>query len=128
MFLDGQLALVDNMLHYFDRMSMAASLEVRVPFLDHHVVEYCAGIPAELKVRRLTYEVPAESAARGSCPTGSSTSARSASSPLSVDGWFRDQAGGAIAEYLLHSLSRTRRVSLTGRASATSFAGHARSA
>ena len=36
--------------HYFDRASMAHSLEVRVPFLDHHVVEYCATIPAELKV------------------------------------------------------------------------------
>ena len=51
---DGQLALVDMMLHYFDRMSMAHSLEVRVPFLDHELVEYCATIPPDLKVRRLT--------------------------------------------------------------------------
>ena len=35
LFLDGQLGLVDDMLHYFDRTSMARSLEVRVPFLDH---------------------------------------------------------------------------------------------
>ena len=54
LYIDAQLALVDDMLHYFDRASMAHSLEVRVPFLDHQVVEYCAGIPAELKVRRLT--------------------------------------------------------------------------
>ena len=35
-------------------MSMAHSLEVRVPFLDHELVEYCATIPPDLKVRRLT--------------------------------------------------------------------------
>ena len=80
LYIDGQLALVDDMLHYFDRASMAHSLEVRVPFLDHQVVEYCAGIPAELKVRRLTTKYLNERHA-GSCPTGSSTSARSASSP-----------------------------------------------
>ena len=33
MYLDGRLALVDSLLHYFDHMSMAHSLEVRVPFL-----------------------------------------------------------------------------------------------
>ena len=35
LYLDAQLGLVDDMLHYFDRASMAHSLEVRVPFLDH---------------------------------------------------------------------------------------------
>jgi asparagine synthase (glutamine-hydrolysing) len=50
LYLDGQLALVDNMLHYFDRMSMAVSLEVRVPFLDHVVVEWAATLPDSAKV------------------------------------------------------------------------------
>jgi asparagine synthase (glutamine-hydrolysing) len=53
LFLDAKLGLVDDMLTYFDRASMACSLEVRVPFLDHELVELCAQIPTAAKVRRL---------------------------------------------------------------------------
>ena len=49
LYLDGQLAMVDDMLHYFDRNSMAHSLEVRVPFLDHHLVEFSARVRATSK-------------------------------------------------------------------------------
>src|SRR6185295_17147701 len=34
-----------------DKMSMAASIETRVPFLDHELVEYAFRLPAELKIR-----------------------------------------------------------------------------
>jgi len=40
-----------NILQYGDRMSMAHSLEVRVPFCDHKLVEFCAGLPARLRRR-----------------------------------------------------------------------------
>jgi asparagine synthase (glutamine-hydrolysing) len=53
LFLDGKLGLVDDMLTYFDRASMARSLEVRVPFLDHELVELCARVPTSVKVHRL---------------------------------------------------------------------------
>jgi asparagine synthase (glutamine-hydrolysing) len=48
--LDSRLALVDNMLLYFDKMSMAASLEVRVPFLDTELVRFCNQLPDSRKV------------------------------------------------------------------------------
>ena len=58
MFLDGQLALPDNMLHYFDRMSMAASLEVRVPYLDHVLVSRASRLPSAARVDgRLTTKI-----------------------------------------------------------------------
>ncbi len=101
LYIDAQLALVDDMLHYFDRASMAHSLEVRVPFLDHHVVEYCAGIPAELKVRRLTTKYLLKRASRGILPDRIIDKRKIGFFAASVDGWFRDQASGAIAEYLL---------------------------
>ena len=50
--LDTRLALVDNMLLYFDKMSMATSLEVRVPFMDHDVVSFCSQLPDSRKVSR----------------------------------------------------------------------------
>jgi asparagine synthase (glutamine-hydrolysing) len=48
--LDTRMALVDNMLLYFDKMSMAASLEVRVPFLDPALVRFCTALPDSRKV------------------------------------------------------------------------------
>ena len=101
LYIDAQLALVDDMLHYFDRASMAHSLEVRVPFLDHHVVEYCAGIPANLKVRRLNTKYVLKRAARGILPDHIIDKRKIGFFAGSVDGWFRDQASGAITNYLL---------------------------
>jgi asparagine synthase (glutamine-hydrolysing) len=51
MYLDVKSYLVDNILVKVDRMSMAASLEARVPFLDHRMVEFALSIPHELKIR-----------------------------------------------------------------------------
>jgi asparagine synthase (glutamine-hydrolysing) len=47
---DLNVYLQDNILLLTDKMSMAASLEARVPLLDHHVVEYVLGLPSSLKL------------------------------------------------------------------------------
>lgn len=101
LYLDAKLALVDDMLHYFDRTSMAHSLEVRVPFLDHHVVEYCATIPPELKVRRLTTKHVLKVAARRHLPSSVIDKRKIGFFRLAVDRWFRSQADRSIADYLL---------------------------
>jgi asparagine synthase (glutamine-hydrolysing) len=44
--------LPDNLLERGDRMSLGASLELRPPFLDHHLVELAFGLPSSVKVRR----------------------------------------------------------------------------
>lgn len=54
LYVDFKVQLVDDMLTKVDRMSMAHSLEVRVPLLDLRLVEFMARLPSDLKVRRLT--------------------------------------------------------------------------
>jgi asparagine synthase (glutamine-hydrolysing) len=53
MALDVHTWLVDDVLHKMDRMSMAASVEARVPFLDHRLVEFVASLPMRVKLANL---------------------------------------------------------------------------
>jgi asparagine synthase (glutamine-hydrolysing) len=101
LYLDAQLGLVDDMLHYFDRASMAHSLEVRVPFLDHHVVEFCAAIPPGHKVRRLDTKHVLKRAVRGLVPDSIIDKPKIGFFHTVVDSWFRAQTRGAISDYLL---------------------------
>ncbi len=51
LYFDQNYYLPDNLLYKVDRMSMAHSLEVRPPFLDHRLVEFASTLPENLKVK-----------------------------------------------------------------------------
>jgi asparagine synthase (glutamine-hydrolysing) len=51
LWLDQKYYLADDILTKSDRMSMAHSVEVRPPFLDHRIVEFAASLPTKLKIR-----------------------------------------------------------------------------
>jgi asparagine synthase (glutamine-hydrolysing) len=57
LYCDLHTRLVDDILVKGDRMSMGASVEARVPFLDHKVVEFAAGLPSALKVNGLRKKI-----------------------------------------------------------------------
>ena len=50
LYFDTNTWLVDDLLIKADRMSMATSIELRVPFLDHRLVEYAATVPSQYKL------------------------------------------------------------------------------
>ncbi len=53
-YVDIKMYLPDDILTKVDRMSMANSIEARVPFLDHHLVEFSAKVPHYLRLKGLT--------------------------------------------------------------------------
>jgi asparagine synthase (glutamine-hydrolysing) len=99
--IDAQLALPDDMLHYFDRASMMQSLEVRVPFLDHHVVEYCARIPTGLKVHHLRTKHLLKEAACGIVPQRIIDKRKIGFLRGATSRWLQSQMDYSISDYLL---------------------------
>jgi asparagine synthase (glutamine-hydrolysing) len=57
LYCDIHTRLVDDLLVKGDRMSMGASIEARVPFLDHHVVQFAASLPRKYKVSGLRTKI-----------------------------------------------------------------------
>jgi asparagine synthase (glutamine-hydrolysing) len=51
LYLDTRFMMADSVLMKVDKMSMAHSLEVRVPLLDHHLVEFMATVPGDWKLK-----------------------------------------------------------------------------
>jgi len=68
LWLDQLCYLPDDILYKTDRMSMAHALEVRPPFLDHRIVEFCASLPAGLKIRGSQRKYLLEELMKGKLP------------------------------------------------------------
>jgi asparagine synthase (glutamine-hydrolysing) len=66
--LDYQWYLPGDLLVKMDMASMACSLEARSPFLDHHVIEFCAALPAAVKTDGYARKVVLREAFRGLLP------------------------------------------------------------
>jgi asparagine synthase (glutamine-hydrolysing) len=67
-YLDMRFMMTDSVLMKVDRMSMASSLEIRVPLLDHVLVEYMASLPGDWKLKKLTTKYIFRAALEGLLP------------------------------------------------------------
>jgi asparagine synthase (glutamine-hydrolysing) len=52
LFVDFETLLPDQVLPFVDRLSMAHSVEVRPPFLDHRLIEFVATLPGRMKIKQ----------------------------------------------------------------------------
>jgi len=92
-----------------DQMSMAASLESRVPFLDHTLVEFTAQLPDRMKLRRWTTKYVLRQSMKGLLPEPILTR-RKMGFPTPVGAWFRGAYRSVIDEYALGARSLERGV------------------
>ena len=67
-YLDMRFMMTDSVLMKVDRMSMASSLEIRVPLLDHVLVEFLASLPGSWKLHGMTTKYIFRKALEGLLP------------------------------------------------------------
>ncbi len=108
LYLDTRLALLDNMLLYFDKMSMATSLEVRVPFMDHDVVSFCLALPDSRKVRRGNRKELLKRVSRGLVADEIIDRPKRGFFRSALGAWLQAQQGGLLEQTLLDPRTRER--------------------
>jgi asparagine synthase (glutamine-hydrolysing) len=100
LYLDQLCYLPEDILYKCDRMSMAHSLEVRPPFLDHRMVEFAASLPERYKVRGRTLKFVLRELMRGKLPPAVLTRPKEGFDIPAHD-WFR----GPLRELLLDTVT-----------------------
>ena len=90
-----------------DQMSMSASIESRVPFLDHVLVEFAARLPDRLKLRGFTTKRILREALRGLLPE-QILSRRKMGFPVPFAQWTRDRWQPVVRDVLLDRRTRER--------------------
>lgn len=97
---DTALYLPDDVLAKVDRMSMAHALEVRVPLLDHRMVEFAASLPFALKLSGGQSKRIAKEAFRDILPP-SILKQRKRGFAIPINDWFRGELGQRYRERIL---------------------------
>ena len=100
-YLEVHSTLPDELLMYADKLSMAHSLEVRVPYLDREVVEYAERLPARFKVRTGSRKWLHRHVCREFLPRAIVRRPKRGFAVNVVDGWLRSAANGSGVRQLL---------------------------
>jgi asparagine synthase (glutamine-hydrolysing) len=106
-----------------DQMSMAASIESRVPFLDHKLVEFAAALPVRMKLRGFKTKWILREAVREILPAGI-LARKKMGFPVPFAVWLKGEWGTVVRDVLLDSRSRERGI-IDPRAVERLIAAHA---
>lgn len=107
LYVDTNLWLPDYLLLRGDKMSMAASLEARVPLLDHKLVEFAASLPTNLKLKVLTRKYLLKKVGRTVLPAAI-CNRKKQGFPIPIAIWFREQARSFVRDVLSPTSIRQR--------------------
>jgi asparagine synthase (glutamine-hydrolysing) len=106
-YLELKLRLPELLLMRVDKMTMATSVEARVPFLDHHLVEYAMGIPVDLKIKGTSGKHILKRALEKVLPSDLLyRPKRGFGAPIRE--WFRGASGEMLAGLIMNSSIRRR--------------------
>ena len=107
LYVDTKLWLPDDLLARGDKTSMAASLEARVPLLDHKLVEFAASLPPQLKVKGLTRKYLLRKVSQALLPP-EIISRKKKGFPMPMSLWFRKEARRFLRDALCPSALQRR--------------------
>ena len=91
LYVDTKLWLPDDLLARGDKMSMATSLEARIPLLDHNLVEFAASLPPKMKVKGLSRKYLLKRVARDLLPEPILSRPKKGF-PVPISHWLRGEA------------------------------------
>jgi len=94
--------LPDDLLVKVDRATMAHGLEARSPFLDHHLIEFCAALPTEYKIRDGAAKYLLKAVMRDRLPS-SVLQRPKMGFGVPIDQWFRGTCREMVEDTLLSS-------------------------
>ena len=104
---DQMTYLPNDLLVKVDIATMAVSLEARSPFLDHHVIEFAASLPQDLKLRRLTSKYLLKKVLRKLLPS-ENLNRRKMGFGVPIGHWFRGKMQPFLREVVLSDKAMRR--------------------
>ncbi len=100
LYVDTKTWLPDDLLIKADKMTMANSIELRVPLLDHKILEFAASLPGRFKVHNFTTKYIAKEALRRRVPR-EIVKRKKTGFPVPYDAWMRTELKDWVRGILL---------------------------